>query len=639
MAFGASDLVGTTSSNFTKIPPFARAVGMGEAFTAVSDGTYGLYYNPAGLTSVLGYETQLTHIAWFQNINYEFLALVAPFPMMDFGKVGLSFAWFQIDQLTRTSALQSYDPSYLATVDYNSFNEKFSPYDYSVTLAYALDLKENFSGGISIKMVSQTIDTFSGSNVTADIGFLYKVMYGTNYLRLGIDMTNLGSDLKMHDIAFEPPKIFKAGLSNQVPLYNGTLLVAAQALIQADYDPIYSIGAEYWIFNMAAIRFGYKTGAFTQPTFGAGIRYNGFELDYAYEHYDELGSTNRVSVLYSWGTPPVKLKVSPYVFSPNNDKFLDYTYFMPQIKLPDKLKSLKVNIFSTDGKTLLASMAVPDKLQKSISWNGAVNGKVLPDGVYQASVTAEYENGTSESNRVSVEIDNTPPEMKLDSDPKLLKPGQNDSLIIPATFTMYAKDRNKVSKWQLVIWDYNRKLFFTTSGNGEPPLSYIWDGKSTDNQYVKTGEVYYYSLITYDSVGNKGQTKPEPVVILLKEIKLSFSSDALFDLGHADVKISAYSVLKTMKDTINQYPESDIQVNGYTDDIQPRGIKYKDNKELSKARADAVKFFMVNLLGYDENRIKTEGYGELNPIADNTTDEGRLKNRRVEIVIKSTYYK
>ena len=44
----ASDLVGTTASNFLKIPPFARPAGMGEAFAAVSDGTYGLYYNPAG---------------------------------------------------------------------------------------------------------------------------------------------------------------------------------------------------------------------------------------------------------------------------------------------------------------------------------------------------------------------------------------------------------------------------------------------------------------------------------------------------------------------------------------------------------------------------------------------------------------
>jgi len=229
--------------------------------------------------------------------------------------------------------------------------------------------------------------------------------------------------------------------------------------------------------------------------------------------------------------------------------------------------------------------------------------------------------------------------MQIDADPKLLKPGQQDSLIIPATFSFYATDRNNVDSWMFIVWNYDKKIFFTAAGKGDPPISYIWDGKGLDNQYVQTGEVYYYSLMTKDSVGNKAMTKPAPIVILLREIKLTFSSDALFDIGQADVKISAYSVLKTIKNVLDKNPESEILVSGYTDNIQPHGIKYKNNTELSKARAEAVKFFMVNLLGYDGNRIRTEGKGELNPIADNSTDEGRKKNRRVELTIKSTIYK
>ena len=58
-----STYVGTTSTNFLKIPPFARAEGMAEAYTAISDGTYGLYYNPAGIGSGIGYEVQASHIA------------------------------------------------------------------------------------------------------------------------------------------------------------------------------------------------------------------------------------------------------------------------------------------------------------------------------------------------------------------------------------------------------------------------------------------------------------------------------------------------------------------------------------------------------------------------------------------------
>jgi flagellar motor protein MotB len=94
-----------------------------------------------------------------------------------------------------------------------------------------------------------------------------------------------------------------------------------------------------------------------------------------------------------------------------------------------------------------------------------------------------------------------------------------------------------------------------------------------------------------------------------------------------------------MKKVIAQHPESEIIVSGYTDNLQPRGIKYKNNTELSKARADAVKFYMVNLLGMDAGKIRTEGLGEASPVAPNDTEEGRLKNRRVEITIRSTIYK
>jgi outer membrane protein OmpA-like peptidoglycan-associated protein len=408
-------------------------------------------------------------------------------------------------------------------------------------------------------------------------------------------------------------------------------------VLQADYDSLYSAGAEYWIQNLVALRIGYKFGAFNHITLGAGIKYNNFEFDYAFVGYDELGNTHRFSMLYSWGTPPVKLSVFPAVFSPNSDNYLDTVVFAPVLKSKDKLNNLKITIYGAAG---LAVAELPVKItDKGTQWKGDSTGTNLPDGIYKASLSAEYETGAAESEKVTVEIDNTPPQSRVDADPKLLKPGASDSLLIPATFTFFAQDRNKVAKWQFLIWDNNRKVFYNTGGSGEPPLSIIWDGKSADGEYVQTGAVYNYSLITYDSVGNKSQTKPQAQVVLLREIKLTFSSDAIFDTGMADVKITAYGILKDMKKVIAQHPESEIIVSGYTDNLQPRGIKYKDNTELSKSRADAVKFFMVNLLSMNGSIIRTEGMGEKNPVATNDTEEGRLKNRRVEITIRSTIYK
>ncbi len=640
-AFCGTEDVGTTSANYLKIPPFARAAALGEAFTSLSDGTASLYYNPAGITSVMGYELSFSHISWFQNINYEYLALVAPFPWSEEDKIGFSFSWFQIDSMYKTIELPSYDYTDINSPSMN-FSDyklyKFSPYDFSVSLSYGKSFYEHYSAGAVIRFTSQNIDKSNGSNISADIGAMYNNMFNGHNIRLGIVAGHLGSEIKLENTGFPLPFIFKAGLSDRFELFNNPLLIAAQAVIHGDYDSVYSLGFEYVLYDIFSLRAGLKTGGFDQPTFGLGVRHSGFEFDYAFVRYDELGPTHRFSLLYSWGTPAVALAVAPGIFSPNNDKFLDTTVFTPAIKQKDKARSAEIVISDSFGAVVRVIKADPAAVR--VPWNGAGDtGTVLPDGIYTAVLKCRYDSGESVSQPVSVEIDNTPPRMRAGAEPQFLRPGADDALLIPSTFTLFSSDRNGVARWQLMIYDNNRKLFYSTTGQSQPPVSLIWDGKGNAGEYVETGEIYYYILQSTDRLGNTAQTPPKAQVILLKEIKLTFASDALFDLGKADVKISAYSILKEMKKVIDKHKDSDILVAGYTDNLQPSGGKYRNNKELSKARADAVKFFMINLLDYEAKRIKTEGFGEENPIAPNDTKEGRLKNRRVEILIQSTIYK
>jgi len=638
--YAGTELVGTTSINFLKIPPFARAEGMGEAYTAISDGTYGLYYNPAGICNLTGYEVQASHIGWFQDINYEFASIVGPVPNADdIGKFGLAIAWLQVNNMNRTSMAQSYDPSYLNTINPNNLvTGSFSPYDYSIIAGYGQDINENFSAGATLKINSENIDTFSGGDLVGNLGAMYRTMINNNLIKAGLTLSNIGASFKKNSTAFNTPMNMQIGLADRIQLFGNELTVAGQVIPQTDYNPLCGVGAEYWIGSILALRLGYEFGAFNQPTFGFGLKYGSVEFDYAFVSYDELGNTNRISLVYSWGTPPLKLKAAPEVFSPNGDKYLDWTYFYPFAKLPDKIKALKIDIYDETGQTLLTSVQGKSGLDKYIAWDGRANGVVLKDGVYKAKANAEYDNGKSESNEAGVEIDNTPPEVRVDAEPKLLRLG-TENLIIPATFTFYAHDRNNIGAWQFVVWDKDKKVFFSTKGQGEPPISYIWDGRANNGDYINSGTIYYYSFTAYDTVGNKGQTPVQAQVVLLREIKLTFSSDTLFDLGKADVKISAYNVLKTMKETIDKYPGSDITVAGFTDNTPIMAGRYGSNTELSKARADAVKFFMENLLEMDGNKITTEGHGEEQPIAANDTDEGRQKNRRVEIIIKSTIYK
>ena len=118
--------------------------------------------------------------------------------------------------------------------------------------------------------------------------------------------------------------------------------------------------------------------------------------------------------------------------------------------------------------------------------------------------------------------------------------------------------------------------------------------------------------------------KPAPV-----PAKVSFSSDSFFDFDKATLKPEGEARLSEFVEKVKaagQDKEMLVAV-GHTDS---RGSD-DYNLGLSLARAKAVKNYLV-AKGLDQGRIKTEGRGKLEPIADNSTDEGRARNRRVEII-------
>ncbi len=105
-------------------------------------------------------------------------------------------------------------------------------------------------------------------------------------------------------------------------------------------------------------------------------------------------------------------------------------------------------------------------------------------------------------------------------------------------------------------------------------------------------------------------------------------SDILFDTGKSDLKPAAQSNLQQMAEIMKKYPENVLTVQGYTDNTGSQKI----NEELSKKRAEAVKGALVSY-GMPAETIAVQGLGPTNPVADNGTPEGRMKNRRVEIQV------
>lgn len=116
-------------------------------------------------------------------------------------------------------------------------------------------------------------------------------------------------------------------------------------------------------------------------------------------------------------------------------------------------------------------------------------------------------------------------------------------------------------------------------------------------------------------------------------VQLTLRGALLFDSGRADIRDDAIPVLDKVGVILQRYSGSIIEIEGHTDNVPVTGGKYADNSELSCARALSVFNYFLDTTNLDPSMIKYAGRGEYAPVADNSTEEGRARNRRVEIRI------
>ena len=116
-------------------------------------------------------------------------------------------------------------------------------------------------------------------------------------------------------------------------------------------------------------------------------------------------------------------------------------------------------------------------------------------------------------------------------------------------------------------------------------------------------------------------------------VLLTFNGAFLFDSGKADLKSDAVPVLNKVGIILARYAQWDIEIEGHTDSVPLNGGRYENNDVLSSYRALAVFDYLKENSSIDPGTVKHSGRGEYMPIADNTTPEGRAKNRRVEIKV------
>ena len=127
------------------------------------------------------------------------------------------------------------------------------------------------------------------------------------------------------------------------------------------------------------------------------------------------------------------------------------------------------------------------------------------------------------------------------------------------------------------------------------------------------------------------KTVPDATVERVGEgIVVEFSSNVLFRLNKSDLSNDAKINLDKLVTVLNTYPDTNIEIQGHTDNSGSE----KYNQTLSEKRAGTVSKYLISKSILSQ-RVTTKGFGETVPDYDNSTDEGRTQNRRVEFLISA----
>lgn len=136
-----------------------------------------------------------------------------------------------------------------------------------------------------------------------------------------------------------------------------------------------------------------------------------------------------------------------------------------------------------------------------------------------------------------------------------------------------------------------------------------------------------------ETLEEKKLEKEIDVTFTAQYVQLTLNGAVLFDSGRVDLKEEALPILNQVGIILQQHSTGKIEIEGHTDNVPMSGAKYSNNDELSTGRALSVFYYLKENTMLDPANIKHSGMGEYVPIADNSTEKGRAKNRRVEIRI------
>lgn len=278
-AFGSP---GTAGADFLKIPSATRAAGMAGAVAASAEGLEAMEYNPARLSSVLGWELGGQHLSYAEGISLEQLGF-------GWGRQGLGLG---------LSILSLSTPDIPSTDITGAVVGSFKQQDLAYSGGFGWE-RGSFSVGLLGRGIQRSLAGLTYSGVEGDVGLAWNVWGG---FRLAAAAQHLGSLGALSEAADPTPMTFRGGLawSHQVP--RGLALTTEIDGVQSrDSSPQARLGFEAgwsYFFGRAGTQLSQAYEGRQPFTVGAGIRYSSWQLDYSFADLQGLGSAQRFGL--SW---------------------------------------------------------------------------------------------------------------------------------------------------------------------------------------------------------------------------------------------------------------------------------------------------------------------------------------------------
>ncbi len=565
---------GTSVMPALRIEQGPRLAAMGGAGIGAVDDASAIYWNPAGLGRVSGNSYAISHHQWFADIKDEIAHAALTSGQGAFG-LGLAYSG--------EPGIEHWDSTNNMLPD--SF---FRTWHGVLSAGYGLAVAEDYYVGAALKGFYQSLYTTGGYGGAADIGFACRPL---SSLSLGAVVRNLGLAAYGQGTERMPAE---AGVGAGFAL--GPVNAVADVILPFDNTISFRVGAEYKPVPEFAVRLGYRTGPEDLGTLGLasgltagiGVHVGAFGLDYAVVPYGKLGITHRVGLeatLPRNGLGSIRLKV------------VDGTSMLP---LSASIST--AGVISCRGET---------------GMSGELRLRRLPAGDliiytsrqgYLPRVDSMYIAGDREQTAV---IALSPPAYGaitgVIADAETRGPLAGDiaysgaiqgSIRVDAALGNYALRSLPIGRYDI-----------TASG---PSDDYI---AQTCTLEVEPGRI----------------TKRD--FYLVKRRQTIVLQGVNFETGKADLLPQFDTVLARAGEILRANPGITVELAGHTDPREIATAQFPSNLELSQARADAVKQYLIERWGIALERLSAHGYADTQPIAPNDTDEGMARNRRTEFRI------